>query len=75
MLDTDGLFRLATTNFQQAETHLTDCEVQLRKLRAKLDKYTAQVCQAPQEEPIWQQVKSILNGEVAGATAGARETA
>ena len=63
MLDTDGLFRLAATNFQQAEAHLTDCEIQLRKLRAKLEKCAGVVQQAPQEEHLWQQVDGIIQGE------------
>ena len=63
MLDTDGLFRLAATNFQQAEAHLTDCEIQLRKLRAKLEKCAGVVQQAPPEEHLWQQVDGIIQGE------------
>jgi hypothetical protein len=70
MLDTDGLFRLAATNFQQAETHLTDCEIQLLKLRAKLDRCAAMVRRAPRDEQLWRQVDVILNGEQAGAAAG-----
>jgi hypothetical protein len=71
MLDTDGLFRLAATNFQQAETHLTDCEVQLLKLRAKLDRCAAMVRRAPQDEHLWRQVEAILDpqpAETAAAT-------
>jgi hypothetical protein len=68
MLDTDGLFRLAATNFQQAETHLTDCEVQLRKLRAKLEKCAGVVRQVPRDEQLWQQVDVIFNGEPAETT-------
>jgi hypothetical protein len=65
MLETDGLFRLAASNFMQAEMHLTDTEVQLRKLRARLEKCAALVRQVPRDDVLWQQVDVIFNGQPA----------
>ena len=73
MLETDGLFRLAAANFQQAEMHLDDAEVQLHKLRARLDKCLELVRQMPRDEALWEQVDVIFNGtpaEAAAETAG-----
>jgi acetyl-CoA carboxylase carboxyltransferase component len=60
MLETDGLFRLAASNFEQAETHLDDAEVQLQKLRARLDKCLELVRQMPRDEAPWQEVGVIF---------------
>ena len=37
MLETDGFFRMAATNYQQAGSHLEDAEHELRKLLEKLE--------------------------------------
>jgi len=70
MLETDGLFRLAAANFEQAETHLDDAEVQLHKLRARLDKCLELVRQMPREEKGWEEVGVIFNSEPEEAAAG-----
>jgi hypothetical protein len=71
MLDSDGLFRQAAANFQQAEMSLTDAEVQLHRLRVRLEKCTAMVRQIPRDEALWQQVDGIFNNEPANAAPAA----
>jgi hypothetical protein len=67
MLDSDGLFRQAATNFQQAEMSLTDAEVQLHRLRVRLEKCAAMVRRIPQDDALWQQVDGILDNKPADA--------
>jgi hypothetical protein len=74
MLETDGLFRLAAANFQQAEMHLDDAELQLHKLRARLDKCLELVRQMPRDEALWQQVDVMFSG-AAEETAAANPAA
>jgi hypothetical protein len=73
MLDTSGLFRLAASDFQQAGTHLAEAEVQLLRLRARLERCAQLVREMPRDDVMWQQVDVIFNGERAGAAAGERE--
>ena len=65
MLETDGLFKLSASNFQRAEMHLTDTEVQLRKLRARLEKCATLVQRVPPSEVLRQQVDAIFNRQTA----------
>ncbi|OGO44627.1 MAG: hypothetical protein A2137_06000 [Chloroflexi bacterium RBG_16_58_8] len=68
MLDTDGLFRLATSNFKQAEAHLEDAEDSLRKLQGKLEAGARLIREIPRDELlIWEQVGQIVQqGQNAG---------
>ena len=70
MLDTDGLFRLAASDFQQAGVHLAEAEAQLQRLRARLERCAALVREMPRDDVMWQQVDVIFNGEKAGVAAG-----
>jgi hypothetical protein len=70
MLDTDGLFRLAASDFQQAGVHLAEAEAQLQRLRARLERCAALVREMPRDDVMWQQVDVIFNGEPAGAASG-----
>jgi hypothetical protein len=73
-LDEDGLFRLAAANFQQAEAFLNDAEVQLLRLRVRLEKCAALVRQIPRDDVLWQQVDVIFNGGPADTAAEPRES-
>jgi hypothetical protein len=69
MLETDGLFRLAASNFQRAEMHLTDTEVQLRKLRVRLEKCAALARRDTPSDLLREQVEAILDAQPAGTAA------
>ncbi len=74
MLETDGLFRLSASNFQRAEMHLTDTEVQLRKLRARLERCAALVQRVPADQILRQQIDEIFDKQPADTTTPAAAT-
>ena len=62
MLDTDGCLRMAASNFQQADLHLTNAERELNKV---LKRITACVDlmkdPSNEEQPLLNQVDAIIN--------------
>jgi hypothetical protein len=67
MLDSSGLFRMAASDFQQAGVYLAEAEVELLKLRARLERCAALVREMPRDGVLWRQVDGIFNGERVGA--------
>jgi hypothetical protein len=70
ILEPDGLFRMAAADFQQAQIWLNDVEVQLLRMRARLENCAAQVRQIPRDEALWQQVDETFKREPAEAAVG-----
>jgi hypothetical protein len=69
MLETEGYFKLATSNFRLAETHLKDAEAQLHKLMVKLVRCAELVKEIPVDEVgVWDQVDQIMNDSQATDT-------
>jgi hypothetical protein len=52
MLETDGVLRMAASNYQQAESHLEGAELELRRLMQKLESCLTLMRNASGTEPV-----------------------
>ena len=66
MFDADAYFKIAAANYRQAEEHLKETEIHLRKLLARLDRAAAGVPAVPREGmALWGRVDDIISGQPA----------
>ncbi|OGO31937.1 MAG: hypothetical protein A2Z29_05990 [Chloroflexi bacterium RBG_16_56_11] len=64
MLETDGLFRMAATNYQQADSHLEGAQQELNKLLQKLETCLELMRNASSGEPVHREPQDRNDGAV-----------
>ena len=64
MPDADGVLRMAAKNYHQAEANLEGAEIELRKLKEKLESCLILMKGISETEPVtWKPVKKIVQEE------------